>query len=43
VESLFDLQADPLERHNLHGERQSLAIRKMLLASPGSGAVEPQR
>ncbi len=42
-ERLFDLQADPLERHNLHGERQSPAIRKMLLASLGSGAVEPQR
>lgn len=42
VESLFDLQADPFEQHNLVGERQSLAIRKMLLASLGSGAAEPQ-
>lgn len=39
VERLFDLQADPLERHNLHGERQSPAIRKMLLASLGSGTA----
>ncbi len=42
-ERLFDLQVDPMERHNLHGERQSSAIRKMLLASLGSGTVEPQR
>lgn len=41
-ESLFDLQADPQEQHNLVGERQSLAIRKMLLASLGTGAAEPQ-
>lgn len=43
TESLFDLQADPLERHNLHGERRSLGIRKMLLASLGSGSAGPQR
>lgn len=42
-ERLFDLQADPLERHNLLGERQSSAIRKMLLASLGSSAADPQR
>ena len=41
-EALFDLQADPFERHNLHGERPSLALRKMLLASLGSGMTEPQ-
>lgn len=42
-ERLFDLQVDPLERHNLHGERQSPAIRKMLLASLSSGTAESQR
>ena len=30
-DALFDLQADPLEMHNLQGTRQSLALRKMLL------------
>jgi arylsulfatase len=40
--ALFDLQLDPLERHNLHGERRSPALRKMLLASLGSGTIEPQ-
>lgn len=42
TEMLFDLQVDPLERHNLYGERQSLAIRKMLLATQTSGSAEPQ-
>jgi len=30
-DTLFDLQADPFELHNLSGGRQSLAIRKMLM------------
>lgn len=37
--ALFDLQADPFERHNLYGERSSLALRKMLLASLRSSAT----
>lgn len=41
-EALFDLQADPFERHNLHGERPSPALRKMLLASLNLGMTEPQ-
>lgn len=32
AELLYDLQGDPLEMHNLQGERPSLAIRKMLSA-----------
>lgn len=42
-EGLFDLQVDPFEGHNLHGERPSLALRKMLLASLGSAMAEPQQ
>ena len=41
--ALYDLQVDPFECHNLYGERPSLAIRKMLLASISSGMVEQQR
>lgn len=38
---IYDLQADPEERHNLHGQRPSAAIGRMLLAAQGQGVAEP--
>lgn len=37
---MYDLQADPEERHNLHGQRPSAAIGRMLLAAQGQGVAE---